>query len=546
MKRYKVVLITLAAAFSLGLSSCVKDLDVEPIDPSITLPEDVLNTEEAFLQVLAKCYQGLACSASDGPDSSPDISGVDGGYGQYVRALFQLQEYTTDEAAVCWNDGNVYDLHNLCWTPTNEFVMAMYARIYFQIGLCNELIRKVNENPAGISEDEFPMASREQIKAEARTLRALSYYHAIDMFGNVPHALETDPVGSEGPGQISRAKLFEWLESELKSLVDGDALPEVGENEYGRCDKGLAQMLLAKLCLNAEVYTGTAKWAECAAVCSDLMDEYSLHTTAAGSVYTPYQELFCADNHRFTRNSTYLGDEIIFVVPQDGMNIRSYGVTNFITFAAAGGDMDCTQLGISSGWGGVSCPRQLSELFDDIDQRKIFYTEYGIDMEKLMSEDGSAFKLENSGYKSMKFKNINVDGSAAQHATFVDIDFLMFRLADVYLMYAECKCRLAGGNEYTDSDGRDQFNAVRTRAGLQAVPSFNLQDILDERARELYYECHRRSDLIRFGLFTSDSYKWDWKGGIYEGRGVDDKYKLFPLPADDINSNSKLTQNPGY
>lgn len=537
---------TLAAAFSLGLSSCVNDLDVEPIDPSITLPKDVLDSEYAYLQVLAKCYQGLSCSASKGPDSDPDISGVDGGYGQYVRALFQLQEYTTDEAAVAWNDGNIYDLHNLCWNASNEFVMAMYARIYFQIGLCNELIRKIDQNPAGISEEDFPISSRERMKAEARALRALSYYHAIDMFGNVPLSLENGTIGSEGPAQISRAGLFAWLETELKDLIDGTALPEVGQNEYGRCDKGLARMLLAKLYLNAEIYAGEAKWAECAAVCSDLMRDYPLHKVAAGNKFSPYQELFCADNHRFTKNSTYLGDEIIFAVQQDGILVRSYGCTNFIIFAPAGGDMDCEQLGISSGWSGVSCPRQLSELFADSDARKLFYTEYGIDMKQLMSSDGSAFTRPDSGWKSMKFKNINIDGSAGQHTGFVDTDFPMFRAADVYLMYAECKCRLAGGGSYSNADGLQQLNDVRARAGLSPLATYDLDDILDERARELYFECHRRSDLIRFGKFTSGSYLWDWKGGIYAGRAVDDKYNLFPLPSDDTNSNSKLTQNPGY
>ena len=122
----------------------------------------------------------------------------------------------------------------------------------------------------------------------------------------------------------------------------------------------------------------------------------------------------------------------------------------------------------------------------------------------------------------------------------------MFRLADVYLMYAECKCRAAGGGSYSNTDGLQQLNYVRTRAGLSPLASYDLDDILDERARELYFECHRRSDLIRFGKFTSGSYLWDWKGGVYEGRGVEDKFNLFPIPTDDTNSNDKLTQNPGY
>lgn len=210
------------------------------------------------------------------------------------------------------------------------------------------------------------------------------------------------------------------------------------------------------------------------------MRDYQLHTVAAGDKFTPYQELFCADNHRFTKTSTYLGDEIIFAVQQDGLLVRSYGCTNFIIFAPAGGDMDCEQLGISSGWGGVSCPAQLSKLFADDDARKLFYTEYGIDMKQLMSSDGSAFTRPDSGWKSMKFKNINIDGSAAQHTGFVDTDFPMFRLADVCLMYAECKCRAAGGGSYSNTDGLQQLNDVRTRAGLSPLASYNLDDILDE------------------------------------------------------------------
>ena len=361
----------------------------------------------------------------------------------------------------------------------------------------------------------------------------------------MPFSRETDEVGSEGPAQISRAELFAWLETELKELCASEYLPDAGKNEYGRCDKGLAQMLLAKLYLNAQVYAGVEKWQECADVCKTLMDEYGLHKTAVGGKYSAYQELFCADNHKFWRNTTTpSGDEIIFAVEQDGMLIRSYGCTTFLIFAAAGGDMDCEELGISSGWSGVSCPSQLSKLFTDSDARKIFYTEYGIDMKTIMSKGGDAFKAQDSGWKSMKFKNLNIDGSAAQHQTFADADFPMFRLGDVYLMYAECKCRLAGGSN-ANADGLDQINAIRERAGLSKLASYDLQDVLDERARELYFECHRRSDLVRFGKFTSGDYLWDWKGGQYAGRGVDDHFNLFPIPTDDTNA-GKAKQNPGY
>lgn len=104
MKKITTILTStmVAVAMMFSATSCVQDLNVTPIDPNITLPEDVLNSVEAYQQLLAKCYGGLAVSASEGPDSSPDIDGIDGGYGQYMRALFHLQELPTDEASVCW------------------------------------------------------------------------------------------------------------------------------------------------------------------------------------------------------------------------------------------------------------------------------------------------------------------------------------------------------------------------------------------------------------------------------------------------------------
>ena len=78
------------------------------------------------------------------------------------------------------------------------------------------------------------------------------------------------------------------------------------------------------------------------------------------------------------------------------------------------------------------------------------------------------------------------------------------------------------------------------------VTNYNLDELLNERGRELYWECWRRSDLVRFGKFTSKDYLWAWKGGVYEGTGVDEKFNLMPIPANEINSNDKLIQNPGY
>ena len=524
MKRINRIFMAGAAAVALSLSSCVGDLNVTPIDPNIQLPRDVLNSQEAYNQLLAKVYQGLACSSSYGQDGSPDISGVDGGYGQYLRAMFHLQCLSTDEAVCCWNDQTLYDIHNLCWSTSDTFVAAAYYRVFFQIGLANEFIRQAKASTI----DGFDMKA--QYIAEARALRLLSYYHAIDLFGNVPFTTEENSVGSEGPQQKSRADLWDWMVTECQNLLSAEsALPAAGKTEYGRIDKGAVKMILAKLYLNAQVWKDPSAdfFADCAKLCKELMSEYSLHAV--------YADLFCADNHLCTRNTTYNGDEIIFAVPQDGINICSYGATNYIIFASTGGDMDVSTVGISSGWGGLSVTPQHVDKFGASDVRAMFYTAYGKEI-PVISE------FTSGGYKSTKFKNINHDGTAAQAAGFVDTDFPIFRVADAMLMLAECAKR--GGA--SDAEGLEAINAVRARAGIELLSSYTLQDVLDERARELAFELVRRQDLVRFGQFTTADYLWAWKGGVIEGKAVDSKYNLYPLTSGDANANGNLQQNEGY
>ena len=518
MKNIKVLMLAVAGVFALGFSSCVNDLDVTPIDPNVQLPQDVLKDEAAFEALLAKCYMSLACSGSDGANAGPDINGVDGGFGQYLRAYFNLQCLTTDEAVCCWNDTGLPDMHNMNWQASNQFIVAMYYRIFYQVSLCNELIRQVEANPAGV---EFQ--HKGALIAEARALRALSYYHAIDMFGNVPFATEKDAVGAVGPRQINRADLFAWVEKECKELIEGNDLAAEGQNVYGRCDKGFVKMILAKMYLNAEVYVGEDRYADCAAICEDLVATYSLAENFA--------DLFAADNDRFAVGT----EEIIFAVPHDGINTTSYGGTNFLIFAGTGGDMNAAAAGISSGWGGLTVTKQVSERYAEGDARAMFFTDYGTAI-----TDREVFT--SGGYKSVKFTNVNHDGSAAQTTGFVDTDWPLFRVADAHLMLAECAARGKADN----AKGLASLNAVRERAGLDKVSSFTAQDVLDERSRELLWEGCRRTDLIRFGQFTTDAYLWEFKGAVYEGAAVAEHRNLFPLPPADVNSNGNLKQNAGY
>ena len=517
MKTIKYILGILAAASM--LTACVGDLNVTPIDPNANTADKALQNESDFQAYLSGIYLGFATSGYYGANGSPSISGLDGGASQYIRGLFNHSELTTDEAVCGWNDQTIKNFHWLNWTTDDTFIYAFYSRIFMQVSAANEFIREAKRYGEGVADiDEYI--------AEARVLRAIAYYHAIDNFGNVPFADENDIVGVV-PQQKPRAELFAWMESELTDLINGNTLAAPKANGYGRADKGVAKFLLAKLYLNAEVYTGTAQWQKCADVLKDLMDDgYSLHTTPNGEKFSAYQDLFLADNDKCS-------DEIIFAIQQDGVNTTSYGATNYLIFASTGGTMDPAELGISSGWAGLRTTREFYNKFLPDDKRGLFFTS---GQQKDIDDIGEF----TNGYAFMKFRNIKSDGNPGQELGFVDTDFPMMRYADVLLMAAECEKRGA------TIQGLDALNQVRTRAGLPAVSNFVLQDVIDERGRELYQECWRRSDLIRFGQFTSNSYLWQWKGNVKEGAGVDDYRNLFPIPDSDRLANSNLVQNPGY
>ena len=511
---------SLALASAVSLTACVGDLDVTPIDPNLDTPENVLTGTEAYNQLLAKCYSALSVSSPDGDSGAPDIKGIDGGFGQYLRALFNMQELTTDEVVIGWNDQTLKDLHGLQWTSSDVFVGACYSRVLYQISICNEVIRRIDKDSNAND------AAMQQYRAEARAIRGLSYLHAIDLFGNVPFTDENSEVGGANPEQINRSNLFNWLVKDMEETAE--LLP--ADPEKYRAGKGLAYMILAKLYLNAQVYTGTANYAKCAEYCQKIIDlGYKIESK------NDFYKMFCADNDQMLG----IGHEIIFSVYQDHINTQAYGGTTYIINAQVGGKMNPADYGLGGdGWGGIRVTPQFVNKFEDADLRAKFFTE-GQTKDII---DVSDFK---SGYAFTKFTNLKADGSMIVGAnSFPDTDFPVFRLGDVYLMLAECQ--VVGG---VNCDGIAKFNDIRTRAGVAAIANPTKQDIIDERARELAWECHRRSDLVRFNLFTTGDYLWAHKGmnsNVGTPHAVDSKYNLFPLASSDVISNLNLTQNPGY
>ena len=525
----KLINITLAlAGMIILITSCSKDLDTIPLDPDVTTAATVFDDPENYKLVLAKLYAGLAVSGQEGPAGKPDIQGIDEGFGQYLRGYWYHQELPTDESVIGWNDQTIKDFHWQSWGSSDVFIAAFYYRIFYQIAACNEFIRETTDaklNDRGVSGN--LRTEIEFYRAEARFLRALSYWHAMDLFANVPFVTEEDEVGYFFPEQISRKNLFDYVEGELIALEN--QLKDPMTNEYGRADKAAAWMLLAKLYLNAEVYTGTAKYDACITYCNKIIN-------AGYSLAPEYDELFLADNGQ----NPDAKSEIIFSVNFDGLFTKTYGGTDFIIHAAIGGDMTPLDDGVSDGGGGLRTTSAFVEKFPDpsgeTDKRAMFFTEG----QNLEINDISLF---NDGYAITKFKNITSTGEQGKATDFVDTDFPMFRLADVYLMYAEATLR--GGNG--DAGLALQYvNDVRERAEAGTVTEIDLDFILDERARELYWECHRRTDLVRYDYFTGGEYLWPWKGNVQEGIATDSKYDIFPIPADDLGANPNLVQNPNY
>ena len=545
--------------------SCQKPLDLTPRYGFNS--DELYNDANNYIHVLSKLYAGLSLTGNSGPAGDADLPQeyvLDEGFSSYVRVLWNLQELPTDEAVCGWlNDGGIQELDKLQWGSSEPWSVGMYYRIYFQITLCNEFIFQTQRSL--LTERGFTQADVDRIsnyRNEARFLRALSYYHALDIFGNVPFVTENDRVGSNKPTRIDRINLFNYVVSELLDLEN--LLFDPSSLEYGRASKQAAQTLLAKLYLNAEVYTGIANFNECITYCEKVINSNSFQLD------DNYQDLFLADNNT--------SPEIIFPVVFDGQYSQTWGGTTFLVCASIGGNMSASDYGVNGGWGGLRVRENLvnkfsynkqyifidstnasnpdtvfsqtlisdtnfiliDSIYQSDDQRFLFFTE------------GQYLEISNignfrHGFAFPKFKNINSTGSVGSNngsSAHVDIDFPMFRLADVYLMLAESSLRI--GDQGT---AMQYVNLIRERAhgnSLNNLSTLTLDDILDERSRELSWEATRRTDLIRFGYFTSSNYLWPFKGGDINGVETEDHLRLYPIPYSDLLLNDNLVQNDGY
>lgn len=552
-------------------TSCVGDLDLEPNDPNI-VPGNAL-TEADYQNVLAKCYGGLAYSGQNGPDGDCDISGLDGGTSQYTRALFMMNEFPTDEALWIHADVGVIDLVTNTFGKDNGNIFGTYSRLYSHIAVCNDFIRqaKTNEN-----------VNVQRMVLEARALRALSYYWVVDIFGMGSFTLDSDELFSS-PEQKDRTFLFKWLDGELTD-IEGTYKAKYPNYKptYGSIGLDAVQALHARLLLNAQVYTNGAVngYARCADICKEIIDRHQDGPLGNGLAET-YNYLFCADNDKYMPGGSGV-NEILWGIVYDKDYTRAYGGTQFLMAAAYAnnavkddaGICNSADYGINNPWKCMHATEQFSNVFANDDASDARWA--------MWLKEPNGYKKANTGfgkfcdgYVVAKFNNLYsdpagrqwtdadgqpwgpgwsaknggqyADGVAARAETWVDTDLPLFRLAEVYLTYAECNIVAGVGDAAL---ALQYVNNVRKRAGVYEWTANEMRtaNILDERQRELHWELTRRSDLVRHGKYSGGDYMWSYKGSQSDmaGQAFPAYMDVMPIPQQIINAQTDFKQNPGY
>ena len=534
MKKYMKNIVPVAAlALSFGMASCVNDLDVTPLDDSRTTTYDVN-------ALFTKCYSVLALEGNEGADAASDIDGMDGGMSGFIRQMCNANNLTTDEVICWWGDPGISEFYTCNFGPSHPMLNGYYSRLTTAINFANTYLSVESDHDATMT-------------AEVRLLRALEYYYLMDAFGNVPFS--TVPLSA--PSRMARADMYEWLINEINDIepqLSAAKPKKSSDTGYGRVDKAAAWMLLARLYLNAEVYTGKAEWAKAAEYAKKVIDSgYRLNTEGKGG-WSAYQMLFMGDN-----GETDAAYEAILPLLGDGVYATGYANAFFLMASTFDGDMhenpnspEVTN-GTTETWSGYRArPTLVQKFFDNTDDVPELpaYLMYQIagDDRALFNNIGHTLSTgDNTGFKQgwaiAKFNNFKTDGSIGHNTKFSDTDFFLMRVAEAYLTYAEALAR-QNGNVAT-GEAADAINTIRSRAHASTKNRYTMNEILDEWSREFYFEGRRRTDLVRHDKFGGNTgYNWEWKGGTLSGSNFEAYKNIFAIPANQVRG--AITQNPGY
>lgn len=557
-----------AGCFALGMgfamTSCVNDLNVTPKDPNSFTWANVEADPDTYLpQVFAKCYSVLAVSGQNGEGSS-DMSGLDNGTGCYSRAIYMLNEFPTDETLWIWtSDGGVFDLVSGRWSNNNVNIYGTYSRLYIAIALCNDFIRQTLESGIDLIDKRTDYNNVEQYRLEARALRAFSYWYVLDLFGNGGWVDETMDYGVN-PLPITRKELYNRLTAELEAIIAAWPVANA-KPTYGRVGLDGVKALLAKVYLNAKVYTNgeVDAYDKCLTLCNQIIDAHKGGGFKGSGLANHYHALFAAENDQYMPGgSNSAENEILWGIPYHATYVQAYGGTRFLMAAAFADATMALNFGLKDNWGCMHARAEFSDKFNSTDVRDDLWSKEA----QGFSKENTEFSKFTDGYAAIKFTNLvmNDDGSfpkadnskpiavdnIAESAKVLsanvhpDTDLPVFRLADIYLMKAEC---IVMGNQGNADEAVAAVNVVRERAGAKPWTNVTANDLLDERARELYWENHRRTDLVRFNKFTS-GYTWSWKGYVPAGTDMGSHMNVYPIPANVIAAQPEFGayQNAGY
>lgn len=539
------------AAAAMGFGACTGDLDLLPGDPRDTTAASFEEDPEAYLEALtADVFFNFA---TYGPNGDAIIHSFDGGMSTWQRAIFIIEEIPTDEA--CWLPAADADYGSFQYgivDATNKAATGAYSRFMVNAALCIDFIRTVNE---GYFDGTPELAAKAKLyKDQAKALWGACYYYLISNYGNVPYADENTPIGSV-PEQLTRAEVYARVVAEMEKLV-----PEMSTDKpaYGYINRDMAEAILMRLYLNAEVWTGKAEWTKCLTAAQNIIKRHQGSGFNNSGLVPVYSQLFSQQNQRFAPGGSGV-NEILWTIPQNMPNLTSWANSTFMIDAWLGDVKDAKKAdwNASDGWKCMVARRQFVEVFDwkdadmseSDDKRVRFWATskqgFAVDNPSIGTQD----LFGDNGYLPVKYSNwlinddetIDVAGSGPAANQFT-IDYAMIRLAEVYLSAAEAILNGAG----SAGDALTYVNYVRTRAGLTAWTASQLtkESLQQERQRELYTEGLRRTDLIRYNKWIS-GYTWNWKNNQAEGADFNPDFILYPLPSA-VCVQAGYKQNQGY
>lgn len=565
LNKFNIIAPAAALLLSASLSSCMDDLNKGNIDPNVDANPNITG-------LYSKCYAGLIMEGNDG---NADFSIDDAGKSTLIRNLFNFNEVPTDEAVCWWSDGGIADVAYNKFDPGNATLKNLYYRLMSNISYENHFLS-------------LDAAKADRTKyAEVRVLRAYNYFLMLDFFGDPTFI---DKISPETPRQahsynskfeegktytraellqLGREFLFNWVESELLAAEPDllEAKPETDTDpDYGRVDKGTCWLLLSRLYLNAGTYLNNdgqnnqywdkaLEYAE-RVINSDykLFDDSKMSNEAKANGYKPYDLLFMGDN-----GSNGASCEALLPLMQDGDKTQGYGGSMFFVAALWDGTMqtvtDKNAATTANSWSGMRVRPQFVEKFfthpkEVVNKKASEIRAMNVDDRAILwgkdrtLEIGANDKFA-KGIATPKWNNNYSNGGTPHDSYNVDIDFFLFRVAEAYLNAAEAEMHLNGESS---AKAKKYIDALRNRAHARPRASYTLNDVLDERARELYCEGLRRTDLIRFNQFggSQATYNWELKGGSPNGTTFAKTYNVYPLPSSEVLSNKNLTQIDGY